>query len=84
MQKQIREAVTDMLLYPVRQLAVSMRIMRKSTNVCGGVNDSVCNQSAGRGLGIMIDTPHEAGSVEGSKPSTKYHNVLKHSVVNVS
>ena len=37
--------VADMLLYPVHQLAVSMCIMRKPTNVCGGVNGSVWNLS---------------------------------------
>ena len=44
-----------MLLDPAHQLAVSMRIMRKSTDVFGGVTGRVRNLSACGGLSVVLD-----------------------------
>ena len=57
--------VMDMLLDPAHQLAVSMRIVYKSTDICGGVEGRVRNLSACRGRdggrSIVSDPLREAG-----------------------
>ena len=57
-----------MFLDPAHQLAVSMRIVHKSTDVCGGVKGPVRNLSAcgGRdgGCSIVLDPPREAGFLD--------------------
>ena len=50
-----------MFLDPAHQLAVSMRIIRKSTDVSGRVNGHVRNLSSWEGLSIVLDPPREAG-----------------------